>query len=106
MVLTHHTAANHARQFALLDQLCGQRDTDALTGLVTRRAAEEQIRQLLDFGGEPFAMLMCDVDNFKHINDTYATRRGTSPCKTWPLCCKDARAPPIWSPGWAAMNFC
>jgi diguanylate cyclase (GGDEF)-like protein len=76
LVLTHHTAANHARQFALLDQLCGQRDTDALTGLVTRRAAEEQIRQLLDFGGEPFAMLMCDVDNFKHINDTYGHAQG------------------------------
>ncbi|MCI1666117.1 MAG: diguanylate cyclase [Atopobiaceae bacterium] len=47
--------------------------TDALTGLLTRSAAHEQIEAFLSGrdakdGG---AFVMVDIDDFKHVNDTY-----------------------------------
>ena len=49
--------------------------TDALTGLPNRRhfmariAAE--LARLKRYGGQGSAVLMCDLDHFKHINDTW-----------------------------------
>lgn len=47
---------------------------DTLTGLRNRRSFDEYMdRVLLEARGEgrDFSILMCDVDNFKHVNDTY-----------------------------------
>ena len=49
----------------------GQRTTnDALTGLCTRNHAEVQIGQLLG-KAHPGTFMMINLDNFKHINDTF-----------------------------------
>jgi diguanylate cyclase (GGDEF)-like protein len=52
-----------------------QADTDPLTGLLNRRAMENQIRQLRGEGAS-FALAMADLDHFKHLNDTYGHDTG------------------------------
>jgi diguanylate cyclase (GGDEF)-like protein/PAS domain S-box-containing protein len=47
--------------------------TDALTGLPNRSLLAERVERALALAareGEPFAMLLLDIDHFKHINDT------------------------------------
>lgn len=47
---------------------------DALTGLFNRRSIENHIDRALYYArgeGRDFSLLMCDIDNFKHVNDTY-----------------------------------
>lgn len=47
---------------------------DALTGLLNRRTIETYIKRTLHRArgeGKDFSFLMCDIDNFKHVNDTY-----------------------------------
>jgi diguanylate cyclase (GGDEF)-like protein len=47
--------------------------TDSLTGLLTRRAFVEAAERMLQRActGQPFSVLICDLDKFKAINDTY-----------------------------------
>lgn len=47
-----------------------QAATDAATGLANRRALEASVRELMR-KGEPFALVMADLDRFKMLNDTY-----------------------------------
>lgn len=47
---------------------------DALTGVLSRRGADEalrRIRQAPDGGGQPLAVILADVDDFKCINDGF-----------------------------------
>ncbi|MGE4052808.1 MAG: putative bifunctional diguanylate cyclase/phosphodiesterase, partial [Piscinibacter sp.] len=47
--------------------------TDALTGLPNRSLLAERVGRALALAareGEPFALLLLDIDHFKHINDT------------------------------------
>ena len=43
---------------------------DALTGALNR-GSFEKILNIYENGEKPFAMIICDVDIFKHVNDTY-----------------------------------
>ena len=43
---------------------------DALTGALNR-GSFEKILNIYKNGEKPFAMIICDVDIFKHVNDTY-----------------------------------
>jgi diguanylate cyclase (GGDEF)-like protein len=52
-----------------------QAETDALTGLLNRRAMEERVRHLRD-AATPFALAMADLDNFKQLNDSYGHDTG------------------------------
>ena len=48
--------------------------TDALTGLYNRRYMEAHLANLSRRSAQPdrsLALLMVDIDNFKHVNDTY-----------------------------------
>jgi diguanylate cyclase (GGDEF)-like protein len=48
--------------------------TDGLTGLTNHRSFQERFEQLLDRAerhGQPASFLLCDVDHFKKVNDTY-----------------------------------
>jgi diguanylate cyclase (GGDEF)-like protein len=53
--------------------------TDQLTGLPNRRAFDAQFGAALDRAdryGEPVAVIMCDVDRFKGVNDTHGHQVG------------------------------
>jgi diguanylate cyclase (GGDEF)-like protein len=48
--------------------------TDGLTGLTNHRTFQDRLVQLLERSErtqQPVSMLLCDVDHFKHVNDTY-----------------------------------
>ncbi len=47
---------------------------DALTGLYNRRAFAEKLnyeQERFLRTGRPFSLILCDIDNFKNVNDTY-----------------------------------
>ena len=48
-----------------------QRDTDKLTGLLNKAAVEQHICGLLSLPRQQGTLVIIDIDNFKHINDTY-----------------------------------
>ncbi len=53
--------------------------TDSLTGLPNRRAMEGHLSvhvARVKRSGKPFSVLMCDVDRFKSVNDTYGHEVG------------------------------
>jgi diguanylate cyclase (GGDEF)-like protein len=59
--------------------------TDFLTGLTNRRSMMEALHSELGRArrsGEPLALLLCDVDRFKAINDTYGHAVGDEVLKT------------------------
>jgi diguanylate cyclase (GGDEF)-like protein len=56
-------------------------NTDKLTGLPNRRAFEAQFGPALDRAdrfGEPLALLICDIDLFKAVNDAHGHEVGDS----------------------------
>ncbi len=53
--------------------------TDLLTGLPNRRSAMEQLEQAWSAAsrsGQPIAVMVIDIDHFKHINDSYGHAAG------------------------------
>jgi diguanylate cyclase (GGDEF)-like protein len=53
--------------------------TDPLTGLLNRRAMQNQLSShvaRVKRGGAPFVVLLCDVDRFKSVNDAYGHEAG------------------------------
>jgi diguanylate cyclase (GGDEF)-like protein len=53
--------------------------TDSLTGLQNRRAMEQHLEaqaSRVARGGKPFAVLMCDLDRFKSVNDAFGHEAG------------------------------
>ena len=47
---------------------------DSLTGLSNRNALEDHLSMMMESGlrhGKPFAVVLIDIDHFKHINDTF-----------------------------------
>ena len=58
--------------------------TDALTGLDNRRHLEDRLREMFEHAkrlSEPFACVMCDLDRFKGVNDTYGPQAGDAVLK-------------------------
>jgi diguanylate cyclase (GGDEF)-like protein len=63
----------------LVDRLAQAARTDALTGLLNRRAFDERLEQEIARAGRtrrPFAVLLGDLDRFKEINDRYGHPAG------------------------------
>lgn len=53
--------------------------TDGLTGLDNRRHLEERLQEMFEHASrlnEPFSCVMCDLDKFKSVNDTYGHQAG------------------------------
>jgi len=53
--------------------------TDGLTGLDNRRHLNERIDEMFQHAqrlNEPFSIVMCDLDKFKSVNDTYGHQAG------------------------------
>jgi diguanylate cyclase (GGDEF)-like protein len=62
-----------------IDEVMKRASTDGLTGLVNRRAFDEQFKRLLnetDRFGQPLALILADIDHFKRINDTWGHEAG------------------------------
>jgi len=55
----------------LIDDLRRERDLDHLTGLLNRRGFETEIAVPMRRAPEGGALILCDVDHFKSINDTF-----------------------------------
>ena len=63
----------------LRDTLRDQSTRDSLTGLHNRRYVEETLAHELaraDRSADPLALLMVDLDHFKHVNDTFGHAAG------------------------------
>ncbi len=61
------------------EQLRYMSQTDALTGLDNRRHLNERIEEMFMHAqrlSEPFSLVMCDLDKFKSVNDTYGHQAG------------------------------
>ncbi|MBM4374328.1 MAG: diguanylate cyclase [Deltaproteobacteria bacterium] len=72
-VLASHLAVSlsNARMVRRLEE---QATTDGLTGLLNKRAMLEMAEQKLSAArrfGRPLSVLVCDIDHFKRVNDTY-----------------------------------
>ena len=53
--------------------------TDGLTGIANRRALEEKLKDMFEHSlrlHEPLSIVMCDIDRFKSVNDTYGHQAG------------------------------
>ncbi len=53
--------------------------TDGLTGVDNRRALEQRLHEMFEHSlrlHEPVSVVMCDIDHFKHVNDTYGHAAG------------------------------
>ena len=53
--------------------------TDGMTGIYNRKAFDHHIDELVKkntVSKSPFALLMLDIDNFKHVNDIYGHQTG------------------------------
>src|SRR5262245_28385848 len=72
LMLARVFEATHRRAFALEQALAREARTDALTGLANRRSMEETAAAELrrqGRSGKPTAVILCDIDHFKRIND-------------------------------------
>jgi diguanylate cyclase (GGDEF)-like protein len=72
LMLSRVFEATNRRAFMLEQALKHEARTDALTGLPNRRAMEEFIQLELKRQsrlGRPTALVVCDIDHFKYVND-------------------------------------
>ncbi len=66
-------------RYAAERQLEEQAIRDALTGLYNRRYFSLRLNEALHYAarhGQPLSLCICDLDRFKHINDTYGHQIG------------------------------
>lgn len=59
-----------------IDEVRKEGDKDWLTGVYNRRGFETRVRALQSNGHAPVALIVCDVDNFKRINDLHGHQSG------------------------------
>jgi diguanylate cyclase (GGDEF)-like protein len=61
----------------VIDDIRRDRDTDPLTGLLNRRGFEERATRIASKADQrPVSLILCDIDNFKSVNDTYGHAAG------------------------------
>ncbi len=77
--LEREVAKRTAQLSAALEKVTRLAIVDPLTGLMNRRAFDEHastVHDLAERHGRHFAVLMCDLDFFKRVNDTYGHGAG------------------------------
>ena len=77
--------ANRERELSEMnDRLLLISRTDGLTGIANRRHIEERLHEMWEHASrlnEPLACVMCDIDKFKSVNDTYGHQAGDAVLK-------------------------
>jgi diguanylate cyclase (GGDEF)-like protein len=77
--------ANRERELSEMnDRLLLISRTDGLTGIANRRHLEERMHEMWEHAtrlNEPLACVMCDIDKFKSVNDTYGHQAGDAVLK-------------------------
>ena len=76
-----------------LEQSRAEAYHDALTGILNRRAFDEELRHLLELGN-PFCLIILDVDRFKKINDEFGHLFGDQVLKAIARRVEDGCKPP------------
>ncbi len=74
-----------------LEEVQAAANTDALTSAFNRMAFDEKIQWCVERNAvmrEPLSLLLCDLDDFKKINDTYGHLTGDRVLKGFVLECK------------------
>ena len=69
-----------------------QAETDPLTGLLNRRSLETHTNRAIE-SGEPFAVVACDLDHFKLLNDTHGHEAGDRALRLFSRTLRDAVRP-------------
>ena len=60
----------------VMKKLKAERNVDALTGCLNRHGLDDHLQQLAQQTIQQHAILLCDLDHFKHINDHYGHQVG------------------------------
>ncbi len=68
--------ADTARQALEHQSLRAETRTDALTGVGSRRALDDELRHMLRFSPLPMSLLLVDVNDFTRLNDQFTTAMG------------------------------
>jgi diguanylate cyclase (GGDEF)-like protein len=72
--------AQRERELSIANgQLLVMSSTDVLTGVANRRSLEERLHGMWEHSQrlhEPLALVMCDIDHFKRVNDDYGHQVG------------------------------
>jgi diguanylate cyclase (GGDEF)-like protein len=82
-----------------------QASTDALTGLPNRRALEEATRDVVA-ETEPFALLMCDLDHFKRLNDEHGHQAGDVALRIFSEALRGSLRSEDLAARWGGEEFC
>jgi len=80
----------------LMDELRQESQTDPLSGLLNRRGLEERATEMLRNATRrksPLAVVVCDIDHFKAINDTFGHATGDAVIAAFATCLRDCVGP-------------
>ena len=90
-------------------KLAHERNIDALTGMLNRRALDERVMQLFHSSkvhGREAVVLFADLDGFKNVNDTHGHHVGDRVLVAVAECIRESYAASMWWRATAATNFC
>ena len=73
----------------ILDDMRRERDSDSLTGLLNRRGFEDRARPHFVQAKSSLALVLCDLDHFKSINDAYGHSTGDEVLKAFGAILRD-----------------
>lgn len=81
---------------------------DPLTGMPNRRAFDESLEHAMacaELNGAPVSLLLCDVDSFKHINDTFGHAAGDEALRSIARALSSSVRGPDMAFRWAGDEF-